>query len=308
MFKKTALYQAVLSLLAVTGASQLMGAPLELADTPPGTGFKPPKPNVIITLDNSGSMAFDIDGCYTDYFLRRYYGAEVYRVIDGELFVRNRRPIRNRSGDIVSYVNFLQDQCSYEMARGGYGTISGVGLNRIKKYDRSGFPTSNTVDFYVKARPGEQRMFMLKRSLRQAITSPDAVPEGSIRLAWQAMWKNNGETMDASTITRGAVNSMRSFEGEHRERFLDYLNSLDPYQGTPSHKMMKQVFDYMSEPGLDIDSPWAKEPGVKGKPYLECRRAYHIFLTDGAWNSQSSSLMPPSGSRDENSIASVGGV
>ena len=299
MFKKTAIHQAVTSLLAVSmllAGTQTLAAPLELADTPPGSGYKPPKPNVLITLDNSGSMAFDINDCNTEYFLRRYHGTGSYRVIGGQLYVhQNRR----------------QGQCLYETTNGSFRTSNQMGgaWGSFKKYTATGaLYTGSGGDYFFKAQPGEQRMLMLKRSLRDAITSPDAVPEGSIRLAWQAMWFNNGETMDASTITRGSLNSMRSFEGQHRQNFLNYLNSLDPYRGTPSHKMMMQAFNYMSEPSLAVNSPWAKEPGVKGAPYLSCRRAYHIFLTDGAWNSQSSSLMPPSGNRDEQSIVSVGGV
>ncbi|MDO4705951.1 MAG: PilC/PilY family type IV pilus protein [Comamonadaceae bacterium] len=294
MFKKTALYQAVLSLMAVASATQIIAAPLELADTPPGSGYKPPKPNVMITLDNSGSMAFDIDGCYTEYFLHRYYGTGSYRMIGGQLYVHE---------------SFKQDQCPYETTSGAFKTRNQMGgWGSFKRYTGSGTPYTgpdNNVAF-LKANPGEQRMFMLKRSLRDAITSPTAVPEGSIRLAWQAMWYN-GETMNASTISRGDLNAMRSFEGQHRQNFLNYLNSLDPYQGTPSHKMMMQAFDYMSNPALGVNSPWAKEPGVTGAPYLGCRRAYHIFLTDGAWNSQHASYMPPQGHRDEDSIASVGG-
>ena len=55
--------------------------------------------------------------------------------------------------------------------------------------------------------------------------------------------------------------------------------------------MMKQAYDYMKT-GKSINSPWAYTPGTKETPYLGCRRSYHIFMTDGAWNGYSASELP----------------
>ncbi|MDO4796060.1 MAG: PilC/PilY family type IV pilus protein [Brachymonas sp.] len=289
MFKKTVIHQAVSSVLAasmlLTG-TQAFAAPLELADTPPGSGHKPPKPNVIISLDNSGSMRWDINECDTAEFLRTYH-PEKYRVENGELYIHESRK---------------QYWCLYENNSGGYavgGNFSNVKVHRraATQYKLGGN--------YFKAKPGEPRMNILKRSLRSAITSPAAVPEGSIRLAWLSMHKNHGETMDATSIVRGAANSMRTFEGEHRSNFLSYLDSLFGNAFTPSHRIMDRAFAYMSDPALSIDSPWAKEPGVQEKPYLGCRRAYHIFLTDGAWNAQWHHR--PSDNLDDQPNSNVGG-
>lgn len=289
MFKKTALHQAITMLLAapilLVGAAQALAAPLELADTPPGSGFKPPKPNVIVSLDNSGSMRLDINDCYTAEFLRTYYPGQYY-VVDGDLYIRQQR---------------RQSHCLYESQDGKY--VRGGDFSNVQEYD---LQLGDGITYY-KAKPGEPRMNMLKRSLRAAITSPAAVPEGSIRLAWLSMWFNEsfGETMDATNIVRGGVNSMRTFEGEHRKNFLNYLDNLFGNAGTPSHRMMGRAFAYMANPTLDINSPWAKEPGVKERPYLACRRAYNIFLTDGAWNAQGGSL--PSVNRDDQLNSNVGG-
>jgi len=38
---------------------------LSLAQYPAGSAVKEPAPNVIISIDNSGSMSFDLNGCYT---------------------------------------------------------------------------------------------------------------------------------------------------------------------------------------------------------------------------------------------------
>jgi len=46
---------------------------------------------------------------------------------------------------------------------------------------------------------------------------------------------------------------------------------------------MQYVYDYMKSP-LGADNPWADKPGASSPTYLSCRRTYHIFMTDGAWN------------------------
>ncbi|RMX01338.1 pilus assembly protein PilC [Allofranklinella schreckenbergeri] len=281
MFKKSALYQAVLALLAVAGATQVMAAPLELADTPPGTGYKPPKPNVILSLDNSGSMSWDIDGCRTPDSIP-IYGGGIVR--NGEVYIRN---------------NAGEAQCRYELWSGGYATRNQVGgWGQFKLYT---FSDQGSQRFF-KADPGQSRMRTLKHSLATAMDN--VVTDGSIRLAWQSM-HNNREIFDARNLTQGARNSMRLFEGAHRSTFQAYLNSLRPTNGTPSHRMMQQAHDYMSS-GAGKNSPWAKDPGVTEKPYLGCRRAYHIFLTDGSWNSQTRAMLPH-GNLDQDSIGNVGG-
>ncbi|WP_238945114.1 pilus assembly protein [Allofranklinella schreckenbergeri] len=290
MFKKSALYQAVLSVMTLAGATQIMAAPLELADTPPGSGYKPPKPNVIMSFDNSGSMAWDIDGCATVVSVGLYYYQSPGHglVYGGDVYTHDQENTNISTG----LANGKQKQCRYELKRGGYSTFNVEGdWGKFKKYR---FTDGKD---YLKAQPGETRMEILKRSLSAAMD--EVVEDGSIRLAWQAM-HNNGEVVDARFLTPGHTNAMRIFKGNHRTNFRNYLNSLKPRLGTPSHRMMMQAHDYMSG-AKGVHSPWAEEPSVKEGDYLTCRRAYHIFLTDGAWNSQDSSQIPE-GNLDQDSV------
>jgi type IV pilus assembly protein PilY1 len=134
------------------------------------------------------------------------------------------------------------------------------------------------------------KIFRLKEALNLVFNDKVLLPDGKIRLAWQSMW-NNGGSPGAGSLTPGAVNSMKVLDATHRTNFLAFANSLTANNGTPSHKMLKQVYDYMRT-GEGINSPWAYTPGVTEKPYLGCRRAYHIFLTDGAWNGQNAAVHP----------------
>lgn len=197
-YKKTLLA----TLVAGIGASaSVAAAPLDLSRLPPGLMAIPPAPNVVITVDDSGSMDEKVGG-----------------------------------GD------------------------------------------------------NKSKMFRLKEALGQVFSDNLLLPDGKIRLAWQSMW-NNGGSPGAGSLTAGAVNSMKVLDETHRTNFLTFASKLSANNGTPSHRMMKQTYDYMKV-GQSINSPWASKPGVLEAPYLGCRRAYHIFLTDGAWNGQDASVRP----------------
>lgn len=134
------------------------------------------------------------------------------------------------------------------------------------------------------------KMFRLKEALNTVFSDTTLLPNGKIRLAWQVM-HNNGNAPSAGSLTAGAVNSMKVLDATHRANFITFANSLSANNGTPSHRMMTQAYNYMKV-GKSINSPWASKPGVTEAPYLGCRRSYHIFLTDGGWNGQDASVRP----------------
>lgn len=117
------------------------------------------------------------------------------------------------------------------------------------------------------------------------------IPDGSIRLAWQTMWDNGrtkrpaGQQNYQNTLVPGAVNSLKSFDGSHRMAFENFVKSMSPNNMTPSHLMMTNVRNYMST-ATGANSPFASKPTVTELPILSCRRSYHIFMTDGEWNSE----------------------
>ena len=146
-------------------------------------------------------------------------------------------------------------------------------------------------------RRNDARMNVLKDALRSTFSDQSLLPDGQIRLAWQAMW-NNGWSRGAGNVNQPgmAENSMRPLESTHRTNFRDFVNRLHPSGGTPSHPMFKQADAYMRR-GLDENSPWASKPGEQGAPYLACRRNYHIFMSDGLWNTYANQV-PPSDEGD----------
>lgn len=90
-------------------------------------------------------------------------------------------------------------------------------------------------------------------------------------------------SVDSATV---GVNSMLPLTDAHRQDFLDFADGLTPGNGTPSHWMFSQADSYMRR-ALSQNGPWSSNPGGtdnQSKEYLGCRRNYHIMMTDGRWN------------------------
>lgn len=143
--------------------------------------------------------------------------------------------------------------------------------------------------------PNNSRIRSLRNALINTFGNPTLGTKGiindnRIRLAWQAMWDNGrntrptGQTNHQATLTAGEVNTIKPFAADHRVNFHNFITSLRPAYGTPSHKMMANVRGYMATTGSS--SPFANDPGISTTGHLSCRRTYHVFMTDGAWNSE----------------------
>jgi type IV pilus assembly protein PilY1 len=130
-----------------------------------------------------------------------------------------------------------------------------------------------------------RRMNVLKHALKEVFNDTSLLPDGKIRLAWQAMNANNSTpgTLNSGSTAQSSTNSMKQLNLAHRTNFISFVNRLNPSGSTPSHKMFKQADEYMRL-GLNEHGPWSSVPGTTAEPYLGCRRNYHIFMTDGRWN------------------------
>ena len=196
---------------------------LDFAQSPPGTVEPYVAPNVIISVDDSGSMDFRLDQ-------------------------------ENTTGATNN-------------------TVPTVAAPTADDPNRKIWRTT------------DRRMNVLKYALKEVFNDTSLLPEGKIRLAWQAMNANNGTpgTLNTGTTAQSNTNSMKVLDTAHRSNFLSFVNNLKPGSSTPSHRMFKNADEYMRL-GLHQNGPWASKPGTTGAPYLGCRRNYHLFMTDGRWN------------------------
>jgi len=248
-FRKSLLAMAASAALAPYGAWALT-----LAQEPPLPKIIPSfvAPNVIISLDDSGSMGFCLDKIEND-----------------------------------------PAGCTED----GNGWLL-VGAHNRETPETSGKPwPANT-----------RRMNVLKHALKEVFQDTKLLPDKRIRLGWQAMHNNGnaltnyqdtsfwyktgtnpgkGKTPGANnvgTTSTGAKNSIRPLDATHRANFIQFVDYMLPKDGTPSHLMFKQADEYLRDTALDTNSPWAAVPGTTDKPFLGCRRNYHIMMSDGRWN------------------------
>ncbi|EXU81315.1 type IV fimbrial biogenesis protein pily1 [Comamonas aquatica DA1877] len=153
------------------------------------------------------------------------------------------------------------------------------------------YPDSNG-----KWKDNAKRINVLKYSLKTVFEDKTLIPDNKIRIAWQTM-HNNAKSSDAGNVNSSSMNtnSMRPIDAivsnkSHRANFLSFVAGIKADNGTPSHKMFSQADAYMRRT-LSKNSPWSTDPGGTGSKsteYLGCRRNYHIMMTDGRWNGDTS--------------------
>lgn len=108
--------------------------------------------------------------------------------------------------------------------------------------------------------------------------------DGQLRLAWQSFVCNN---IPSSAGNCGGNNAMGKFIGTHKTNFGTWVSGLKTgtspgTTNTPSHMLVWNAGEYLKITGNN--SPWNSTPGTADSNPLNCRRSYHIFLTDGGWN------------------------
>lgn len=127
---------------------------------------------------------------------------------------------------------------------------------------------------------GASGIATLKDALRQTFAASN-VPDGRIRLAWQSMNRCAGIPSNSTACSN--KNSLKPLAGAHRTNFLTWVETLVQGNGTPSHIMVRNAGDYLKTTG--VNSPWNSIPGTADAAPIACRKAFHIFMTDGGWNS-----------------------
>lgn len=133
------------------------------------------------------------------------------------------------------------------------------------------------------------------QALKDALNATFAasnVPDNRIRLAWQSMRQCNG----FPSASCGSNNTMKPLAGAHRTNFLNFVSGLSHGSYTPSHSVVFNAGKYLQTTGAS--SPWNRNPGTADANPIACRKAFHIFMTDGEWNGQTSSSTLIDGSRN----------
>lgn len=87
---------------------------------------------------------------------------------------------------------------------------------------------------------------------------------------------------DTKTLQRG----VRTFAGTDRTSFFSWLHAVPASGGTPLRRAMDDIGKYYQR--SSNAGPWGNTPGTDDggaeDSQLQCRKSYHILMTDGYWN------------------------
>ena len=281
-----ALPRNLLALAACSALSPQSSWALNLVQAPPLPISKPTlvAPNVIVSVDDSGSM---------DFCLNEESEDKCVPTVRNDLRTGSGTKQKPYKCQSPAELNNNNDCILWQGATNETAPVNGV------------WPETS------------RRINVLKHALKKVFNDKTKITDKNIRLGWQVIWNNgnapgvgsqnyvytqyyqNGSvykhhytnggasSIDSDTI---GVNSIKKLTDSHRANFINFIDSLTPGGGTPSHLMFSQADNYMRRK-LSINGPWANNPGgtnEENKDFLGCRRNYHIMMTDGRWNSISS--------------------
>jgi type IV pilus assembly protein PilY1 len=251
-------------------------AALGLINVPP-QAVVPPTPNVIVTLDDSGSMndivTFDPSIVYA-----------IPPNFDG-------LPRGNAGGQPLAYGNGYADPINDpgnidNLSTGAGGVPNWVknAFNALPLADRQNY--ANWYSFYFNRNKAMKAAASLSFNI-------NVIPEGRLRLAWQQLGGGCNSFNNSSGCTN---NRLKSLEGSHRANFFSWVRSVPANTNTPLREAYTRVGEYMKTTGQS--GAYAHDPGTTEFPVLACRRSYHVMFTDGGWNDGGSY-----GNADNNSVA-----
>src|SRR5690606_33575274 len=106
----------------------------------------------------------------------------------------------------------------------------------------------------------------------------------------------------STTVIQAGV---REFNETTKSDLFNWLYALPANGGTPLPGAMRAVGEYYKR--KDTKGPWSDNPGASNTAADKtCRRAYHIMVTDGYWNSSPSVKVGNSDNTDGKVITGSG--
>jgi type IV pilus assembly protein PilY1 len=94
----------------------------------------------------------------------------------------------------------------------------------------------------------------------------------------------------ATTTCSQTMGPLKEFSGANQVDLYQRIAAIGGGSGTPLITTLVRVGNYFNQaPG--VNSPWAFTPGTTELPILACRRSFHMFLTDGYYNSNAGATL-----------------
>ncbi|MCO2230921.1 pilus assembly protein PilY, partial [Pseudomonas aeruginosa] len=281
-------------------------------------------PNMLVTLDDSGSMAFayapDSISRYGNYtffasnsFNPMYYDPNTQYKLPKKVTLSNGQiQVQDypKPSFTAAWRNGFTQQGQVDLSRYYRPTISYSGGSSAGSessmhssrpafyYQYSGSGCSSTNESCYKrvdiVGADQQQNFANWYSFyrTRALATQTAanlafysLPENA-RISWQLL--NNSYCQIGSGSSNCYNNYLRDFTGQHRVNFFKWLENLSVNGGTPLRQAMTRAGEFLKKTG--VNGPYAYRPGTQAAPEYSCRGSYHILMTDGLWNNDSASV------------------
>lgn len=111
----------------------------------------------------------------------------------------------------------------------------------------------------------------------------------SVRVAWTALNTCTSFGVSCKGWDGSTTDSrIGAFTGAHKKDFYKWLVRLPANSGTPLRAGLTRVGEYYKTSG--INSPYAQNPTVTAGTESSCRQNYSMLMTDGIWNSDTSTI------------------
>ena len=306
---------ACLMLFSGAGAAATTPPLLDLSTVPLSLKASGVAPNIYLTLDDSGSMAWaympDSIGQYYRYnrfesstFNPMYYDPTVtYQPpigADGSSlgnspFTAAWQDGYNRPAGVRDLTSDYRATLYYYNS--GYYRLTGSGFGPAYyyQYDSTcGNVTDDNCYTYVdvtKQSAAQQQNFANWYSYyrtrilmaKTAISLAFGKLGSDVRVAGQNI---NTNTLNLNRLS--GVQMLHPFSSTNRSNWFDWLDGVTPNGGTPLREALDNVGKYYSTSG--IKSPYAKTPGVQDAPEYSCRQNFAVLMTDGMWNGSFSGI------------------
>ncbi len=262
-------------------------APLSLAQRPLNTGT-PPAPNIVVTIDDSGSM--NDTSCYNT---NDEYPNPL--TVTGTPIV-----VSFTAAPAEGWMSLTASQKDLTTAKNCSGVTYGslpAKTGRTIAQERQ-----NIANFYSFYR---DRLNKVKSALSRSF-SPAVLPDETVRLGFQTLTGCASFTgANCREKSQGQLfeNRLRALTSSQRQNFYNFFTKMDTIASTPLVEAMTRVGSYYQT--SDVNGPMASVPGTAIAPILSCRRNYHVMLTDGQWNGTNSH---PANDKDNTSFSFPDGV
>ena len=221
----------VAACVAFTAVFPAHAAPLALRQLPP-QAVVPPSPNILVTLDDSGSMASTVA-----FDVRQNYSVPL-----GPTGV----PIATQTTPPMAY----QD---------GYLLVSPlpapIDVSSVPRYPTLGSAEAkqkfvNWYGFY------RTRNMAMKAAVMSAF-NPTVVPDDQFRIAWQGLTETCHTGFPASSLKCPSNNAMWTLSDSvagrtHRTNFFNWVRSVPPGSGTPLRDAAHRAGQYFLTSSLNV--------------------------------------------------------